>query len=60
VFSFPLPMVALQMRGRYVASYAIGGVQMSYPSKHWERKLAKHHAQFRQREEELPAVFHGG
>ena len=38
VFSFPLPMIALEVRGRYVASYAIRGVQMSYPSKHWERK----------------------
>ena len=60
VLSFPLPMVALQVRGRYVASYAIRGVQMSYPSKHWERKLAEHQAQFLQREEELSAVFHRG
>lgn len=56
-FSFPLPMVALQVRGRYVASYAIRGVQMSYPSKHWQRKFAEHQQEFIQREQLLPAVF---
>lgn len=60
VFSFPLPMVALQVRGRYVASYAIRGVQMPYPTKPWKRKLAEYQAQFRHREDHLPAVFHGG
>lgn len=41
VFSFPLPMLALQARGRYVASYAIRGVHMSYPSRQWQRKHAE-------------------
>ncbi|WP_029139412.1 integrase core domain-containing protein, partial [Citricoccus sp. CH26A] len=33
VFSFPLPMIALQVRGRYVASYAIQGVHVANPTK---------------------------
>lgn len=57
VFSFPLPMVALQVRGRYVASYAIRGVQISNASTYWERKLAEHKAQFELREQDLPDVF---
>jgi len=57
VFSFPLPMIALQVRGRYVASYAIKGVQMPYPSKTWERKYAAFKTQFEQRQEQLPKVF---
>jgi hypothetical protein len=60
VFSFPLPMIALHVRGRYVASYAIQGVQMSYPSKHWERKHAECQAQFEQRHEHVPEVFRDG
>lgn len=57
VFSFPLPMIALRVRGRYVSSYAIKGVQMSYPNKHWERKHAEYQEQFAQRQEQLPTVF---
>ena len=60
VFSFPLPMIALQVRNRYVASYAIQGVQMSYPSKQWERKHAECQAQFAERQEHLPNVFGDG
>lgn len=57
VFSFPLPMVALQVRGRYVASYAIRGVKVSNPTKHWQRKLDEYRDVFARREAEVPAVF---
>lgn len=57
VFSFPLPMMALQVRGRYVSSYAIQGVQMVNPTKHWERKHTEYLAQFAQRRDQLPEVF---
>ena len=59
VFSFPLPMIALQVRGRYVASYAIQGAKISNSSKHWERKLAEFQEHYVQRQEQLPAVFDG-
>lgn len=57
VFSFPLPMVALNVRGRYVASYSIQGVVVAHPTKPWERKNAQYQAQFVQRQSELPAVL---
>nr|WP_269209016.1 hypothetical protein [Arthrobacter sp. 35W] len=41
--------IALQVRGRYVASYAIQGAKLSNPTKHWERKLAEYQDQFAQR-----------
>lgn len=49
VFSFPLPTMALQVRGRYVSSYAIQGVEMAYPTPHWERKRSEFRAQLAQR-----------
>lgn len=57
VFSFPLPLVALNVRGRYVASYAVRGVHMSWPSKYWERKLTEHAEHFRRREDDHPDLF---
>lgn len=57
VFSFPLPMRALHVRNRYVASYSVQGVEMANPSKHWQRKHAEYAEQFAQREEDLPEVF---
>ena len=57
VFSFPLPMVALNVRGRYVASYSIQGVDVTHPTKPWERKCAEYQMQFAQRQIELPAVL---
>lgn len=59
VFSFPLPMRALNVNGRYVSSYAIWGVQISHPTKHWERKLAEIQGQYDRREEDYPEVFIG-
>ncbi|MGP9838254.1 hypothetical protein [Arthrobacter sp. 179] len=49
VFSFPLQMIALQMRDRWVASYAIQGVQLSHPTKPWAQKEAEYREQFAQR-----------
>jgi transposase InsO family protein len=57
VFSFPLPMIALQVRDRSVASYSIKGVHMSYPTKPWERKHAEFQEQYARRNVELPAIF---
>lgn len=59
VFSFPLPMIALQVQGRYVASYGIQGAKISNPSKHWERELAEFQDYCVQRQEQLPEVFDG-
>lgn len=60
VFSFPLPMIALQMRDRWVASYAIQGVQLSHPTKQWARKEAAYREQFAQRQKQVPEVFSHG
>ncbi|WP_417235129.1 hypothetical protein [Arthrobacter sp.] len=60
VFSFPLPLIALKMRGRWVASYAIRGVQLTHPTKQWTRKAAAYREQFSQREEQVPEVFKPG
>ena len=57
VFSFPLPMIVLQMRDRWVASYAIQGVQLSYPTKQWARKEAEYREQFAQRQKQVPEAF---
>lgn len=60
VLSIPLPMIALQVRGRYVASYAFQGAKISNPSKHWERKLAEFQEHYAQWQEQLPGVFELG
>lgn len=57
VFSFPLPMVALNVRGRYVASYAIAGVEATQTTKQWERKHAEHQAQFTERQASQPDLL---
>nr|WP_193081431.1 integrase core domain-containing protein [Brevibacterium aurantiacum] len=57
VFSFPLPMVAINSRKRNVASYAIRGVQIVNPTKQWDRKHAEHEAEFDQRQTVMPEVF---
>lgn len=57
VFSFPLPMVAINTRKRNVASYAIKGVQIVNATKNWERKHAEYEAQFEQRQTAMPEVF---
>lgn len=57
VFLFPLPMVALNVRGRYVASYSIHGVDVAYPTKAWERTNAEYQTQFAQHQVKLPATL---
>lgn len=57
VFSFPLPMVALNIRGRYVASYSIQGVEALLSTKQWDRKQADYKGQFAQRQADLPDVL---
>ncbi|RFA16743.1 hypothetical protein B7R22_02495 [Subtercola boreus] len=57
MFSFPLPMVALNVRDRYVASYSIQGVNVAYTTKHWQRKTAEYQKQFKQRRVDLPALL---
>ena len=57
LFSFPLPMVALDVHGRYIASYAIQGVKVENPTPHWERKLVQYREEFAKRQEEMPQVF---
>ncbi|TFD00505.1 transposase [Cryobacterium sinapicolor] len=57
VFSFPLPMVALNVRGRYIASYSIQGVDVAHPTKPWARKNAEYQQQFAQLQTDLPAVL---
>ena len=58
VFSFPLPMVALNVRDRYIASYSIQGVEVAWPTKPWARKNAEYQQQqFAQLQTDLPAVF---
>lgn len=58
--SFPLPLVALRVRGRFIASYAIRGVYLSDPTPHWRRKYEEHQQEFARRGTETPEVFPGG
>src|SRR5699024_2610512 len=57
VFSFLLPLVAINSRKRNVASYAIKGVQIVNPTKQWERKHAEYVAQLERRQVTMPEVF---
>lgn len=56
MFSLPLPMVALTVRGRYIASYSVQGVQVSYSTKQWDHKREHYEAQFTKRQEKQPDV----
>lgn len=57
MFSFPLPLVALGVRGRYIASYTIRGVEVANPTKQWQRKHTQYLEEFESREVDLPDVF---
>lgn len=57
VFSFPLPMIALGVRDRFIASYAIRGVEVANPTKQWQRKHAQYLEEYASRESNLPEVF---
>lgn len=55
--SFPLPLVALRVHQRFVASYSIRGIHLAHPTKQWSRKAAEYQAQYEAREEDMPEVF---
>ncbi|MGV2953354.1 integrase core domain-containing protein [Glutamicibacter sp. AGC46] len=57
VLSFPLPIVALRVHGRFVASYSIRGVHLANPTKQWSRKAAEYQAEYEAREGDMPEVF---
>lgn len=57
VFSFPLPMRALKVHDRQVASYSIDGVASSRATKQWEQKRAEYHREFATRRAQIPVVF---
>lgn len=57
VLSFPLPMVALRVHGRFVASYSIQGIQVVHPTKQWSRKAAEYQTLFEAKKEQMPEVL---
>lgn len=57
VFSFPLPMIALRVRDRFIASYAILGVEIVNPTKQWQRKHTHYLEEFSSCESSPPEVF---
>lgn len=57
VLCFPLPMIALRVHGKFVASYSIKGIELANPTKQWEQKAEEYRAQFAAREEQMPEVF---
>lgn len=57
VFSFPVPMVAMRVRGRYVNSYAIRGVFLADPGAHWERKYEECQVLFDERGDDAERLF---
>lgn len=57
VFSFPLPMRALKVQDRQVASYSIDGVESSRATRQWEQKRIQYHQELATRREQIPVVF---
>lgn len=57
VFSFPLPLVAMRVKGRFIISYSIRGVYMANPTPHWSRQHAQFHAAYARQELQTPNVF---
>lgn len=57
VMSFPLPMVALKVEGKFVSSYSIKGIQMTLTTRQWEKKAEQYRAVIQGREEQMPTVF---
>lgn len=56
-FSFPLPMIALKVHGKYVASYSIKGVQLANPTAQWQKKADEYLEQYVTRQQQMPEVF---
>lgn len=57
VMSFPLPMVALKVRGKLVSSYSIKGIQVSLATRQWDKKAEQYRAAIQANEELMPGVF---
>lgn len=57
VLSFPLPLMTLHARGKFIASYSIRGIMLKNPTKQWERKATEYREQFTLREAQAPEVF---
>lgn len=57
VMSFPLPMVALKVEGKFVSPYPIRGIQMTLATRHWEKKAEQYRAMIQAREDQLPTFF---
>ncbi|MBP2399318.1 hypothetical protein JOF39_002399 [Glutamicibacter protophormiae] len=55
--SFPLPMVALKVEGKFVSSYSIRGIQMTLATRQWEKKAEQYRAVIQAREEQSPTFF---
>ncbi|MGP5048912.1 integrase core domain-containing protein [Glutamicibacter ardleyensis] len=54
VLSFPLPLVALRVHRRFVASYSIKGIRLVNPTKQWSRKAADYQKQYETLEGDMP------
>ncbi|MGO2082073.1 hypothetical protein [Glutamicibacter arilaitensis] len=57
VMSFPLPMVALKVEGKFVSSYSIKGIQLTLATRQWEKKADQYRAVFHAQQEHMPTVF---
>lgn len=57
VFSFPLPLAALRVQGRYVNSYAIRGVFLAEPGAYWQRKYEACQVLFAERGDDAEQLF---
>ncbi|MGP5258066.1 integrase core domain-containing protein [Glutamicibacter ardleyensis] len=57
VMSFPLPMVALKVQGKFVSSYSIRGIQMTLTTRQREKKVERYRAVIQAQEEQIPTVF---
>ncbi|MHA7227261.1 hypothetical protein [Glutamicibacter soli] len=57
VMLFPLPMVALKVRGKLASSYTIKGIQVSLATRQWEKKAEQYRAALQANEELMPEAF---
>lgn len=57
VMSFPLPLMAMQKSGKFIASYSIRGIMMLNPTKAWASKAEFYRKEYEVREEQMPEVF---
>lgn len=57
VFSFPLPMIALHVKNRYIDSYSIHGVSIAYSMPYWDQKILAYKQQFTIRQGDQPEAL---